>query len=118
MESQNIKFEESADEQQISKMLGGLKRVEAPGDFDLRVRGRIAAGKPADKSSWLPVPVRLAVPLGLLLLVGGYFAFNSFYWTGNVSVPVAEVQPIIEPAPGAVKNEQVVPPSEETTARG
>src|SRR5687767_1201524 len=79
MESQNLKIEESADEQQISKMLGGLKRVEAPGDFDLHVRGRIAAGKPADKSSWLPVPVRLAVPLVLVLLVGGYFAFNALY---------------------------------------
>src|SRR5580765_4061428 len=75
----------------VSKLLGGLKRVEAPNNFDFRVKARIADGKPADRAtSWLPATIRYAMPLALLLVVGGYFAFNAYYSKKNVDVHVAE----------------------------
>ncbi len=83
----------------ISQLLGSLRRVEAPNDFDFRVRSRIAKGRPVDgKANWLPVAVRYAMPLVLLVLIGGYFGFNSFYQPEDANVPViAEVKPTIAP---------------------
>src|SRR5882757_9958101 len=93
MENEEQKIYE---DEPVSKLLGGLKRVEAPNDFDFRVKARIAAGKPADRSaSWLPASVRYAVPLVLLVLVGGYIAFNAFYSAKKIDAPaMAETQTI------------------------
>ena len=79
----------------VSQLLGSLKRVEAPGDFDFRVKARIAAGRPVDRNkSWLPAVARFAVPLGLLLLIGGFFGYNALYSPKNIAVvPVVEKQP-------------------------
>jgi len=77
------------DEEQVRRLLGELNRVEAPNDFYFGVKARIAKGKPAEKvATWLPVTVRYAVPLVLLVLVGGYFAFNAFYSLNVTSIPV------------------------------
>ena len=90
-----------SDEERIGKLIGSLKRVEAPGDFDFRVRARIAAGRPAEnRVAWLPASVRYAVALVLLLAVGGYFGLNAIYSTGEANLPVvAEVQTEIAPLP-------------------
>ena len=62
----------------VRSLLGGLKRVEAPGDFDFRVKARIASGRPAGRpSSWLPALAKLSVPLAVLLLIGGFFGGGS-----------------------------------------
>ena len=64
--------------ERVSNLLGSLTRVEAPGDFDFHVRSRIAKGRPVDrKAVLLPGWVRFAVPLVLLLFVGGYFGFRA-----------------------------------------
>lgn len=121
MKSQNIKFEESGQDEQISKMLGGLKRVDAPGDFNFRVTGRIAARQPVKKVGWWASPVRLAVPLAFLLLVGGYFGFNALYSADKMGVaPVAEIQPTnFTPDPPAIPNEDsVVLPQNEVVTVG
>lgn len=114
----------SSSEQAISQLIGTLKRIEAPKDFDFRVNARIAAGKPVDrKVSWLPALVRYAVPLGLLLVVGGYFGLNAIYSPQAADVPVvAETK--AQPAPIAVAppvitapvNESVVSPANQTVA--
>jgi len=62
----------------VAGLLGSLPRVEAPNDFDFRVKARIAAGQPV-RVSWFPSVVRVAVPLGLVLSVGGYFGYQSVY---------------------------------------
>lgn len=103
-----VGFEDSS----VSKLLRGLKRVEAPGDFDFRVKARIATGRPANRTaSWVPNSVKLALSMALLLVIGGYFGFDALYSGGKAGVsPVAEVQssgmlPItsVEPsAPAAV----------------
>jgi len=106
-------------EEQVSRLLGDLKRAEAPNDFDFGVRARIAKGKPADKSpSWLPVTVRYAVPLVLLVLVGGYFAFNAFYSLNVTSIPVVVAdKPAKEPPiAGPPSTPVIAPPPDQTIA--
>jgi len=84
-----------ADDDPVSKLLGELKHVDAPGDFVFHVKARIAAGRPENKAgSWLPLSVRVAMPFGLLVLLGGYFGFYSLFSPGTANVlPVAEIQP-------------------------
>lgn len=80
----------------VGKLLGTLGRVEPPGDFDVRVRARIAAGKRA-RRSLLPF-ARIAVPAALLLAVGGYFGYLSFF--GPVDVPpVTETRAVPDSQP-------------------
>ncbi len=72
------------DERRVAEMLGSLKRVEAPGDFDVRVRARIAQGRPASSNGqWLPQWARYAVPLALAIAVGGYFAIDRYSRTAE-----------------------------------
>lgn len=61
------------DEERVSKVLASLPHVKPPGDFDVRVRSRIAAGKPADPRSWFWPVLAGATPLVLLVIVGVYF---------------------------------------------
>ncbi|MBK8464840.1 MAG: hypothetical protein IPL32_03335 [Chloracidobacterium sp.] len=90
----------------VRRLLGSMKRVEAPGDFDFHVKARIANGSPVDKSaSLLPTWVRYAVPLVLLLFVGGYFGFRAIN-----SPNVATSQPI-----AAVPVSNIEPPAQATT---
>jgi hypothetical protein len=69
-------------DQQVASMLGALKRVEAPADFDLQLKGRIARGAPATSSafaSWIrfaAIPGALGV-LALFLVFSGVFTFNT-----------------------------------------
>ena len=101
--NQEVNKTEFSEEQRISALLSSLPRVEAPGDFDFRVRARIAASRPAEKhASWLPASVRYAVPLALVLAIGGYVGFNAIYLTETPMVPVvaetqAESSPISQP---------------------
>ncbi len=102
----------------VSKLLGSLKRVQAPGDFDFRVKSRIASGRPVDRNaSWLPNLVRLALPLGLLVMIGGYFGYNALYSAGNIAVaPVAVVQDVV-PIPEIKSTEPAIQPANEIVAK-
>lgn len=89
-----------ASEEKVATMLGSLKRVDAPGDFDFRVRARIAQGRPAEKRTWFPAFVRVAAPAMMLAAVGGYFGYNALYSSGNVGVPEVvsvQVEPMSDP---------------------
>ncbi len=117
MGNENPKIQDSEFEP-VSRLLGELKRVEAPNDFDFRVRARIAEGKPAERSAtWLPTSVRFAVPLALLLVVGFYFTFNGVYSPTNVEIPVvADVEPTgVVPLTDS-RPDEVVSPSNELAA--
>ena len=89
--------------ERVSNLLGSLTRVEAPGDFDFHVRSRIAKGRPVDrKAVLLPGWVRFAVPLVLLLFVGGYFGFRAIYSPITLTdqpiaaVPATNIQPDVQ----------------------
>jgi hypothetical protein len=74
VENKNDNFENDG----VSRLLGSLNRVDAPGDFDFRVRARVAAGRPSVPAAWLPISARVAAVVALLLVVAGYFGLRSF----------------------------------------
>ncbi len=84
--------EEIQNNESVSRLLGELKQVEAPSDFDFGVRARIASGRPVEKGGFrIPVWLAYGAPLVLMLAVGGYFALNSFYSVNDANVPVVAV---------------------------
>jgi hypothetical protein len=67
----------------VWRMIDGLKRVDAPNDFDFRVKAKIAGAKPADfQPRFLPV-LRYVLPLSLIVLVFGLLAFNTSLFLDN-----------------------------------
>ncbi len=103
-----------SDEQKISAMLTGLKRVEAPKNFDLHLKARIANARPSAyrRSSLLPI-LKYAVPLGLFLVVGAMVLAVSSYnsWEApTVIVQAPEAVPAPQPSV-AVKMPDVPAPS-------
>lgn len=101
-----------AGEEKIAAMLGSLKRVDAPADFDFRVRARIAQGRPAEKRvPWFPTFARVAAPAMMLAAVGGYFGYNALYTTGNVNVPIVADSGPIAPAPLVVPTSNEAAPA-------
>ena len=90
-EEKNIQEPDHLD---VARLIGTLNRVQAPKDFDFHVKARIAKGRPVERrASWLPASVRYAMPLVLLLAVGGYFGFKTMYSTGEANVPVVAYEP-------------------------
>ena len=67
-------------------MLSGLKRVDAPGDFDIRVRARIARGRTASTRPRLGWALSFGMPVLMVAAGGGYFAF---YGLRGTEAPVA-----------------------------
>lgn len=119
-ETQN-ELREMTDDEKISGLLAALPRVEAPNDFDFRVRARIAAApRSINAGTRIPMAVRYAFPLVLLLLLGMYFVFDRFYPAGSASVPpVAEDRPGIPPPQTLPQsNDGNVQPDNETLAGG
>lgn len=118
MANEKNNFNEFADtgEEKVAAMLGSLKRVDAPADFDFRVRARIAQGRPSEKRvSWFPTFARVAAPAMMLAAVGGYFGYNALY-TGNVNVSeVADSAPVaIAPVVVPTSNEVAPAPAATT----
>ncbi|HEX8638595.1 MAG TPA: PDZ domain-containing protein [Pyrinomonadaceae bacterium] len=69
----------SADEQKLSALLGNLKRVEAPKDFDFKLKARIAAGSPADERKPFLFPaLRYVLPLCLVVMLSAFAALRIF----------------------------------------
>ena len=97
----------------VSELLHGLKRVDAPANFDSRVRSRIADGEAKTSAGWagFPVPVYVA-SLAVLLLVGSLFLLREFYWNGKPDVPaVADVKKPPTAPKGTSMNSQPQPGS-------
>ena len=75
----------------VWQMIDGLKRVEAPNDFDFRVRAKIAGAKPADFHPRFLPTLRYVLPLCLVALVFGLLVFNtSFYFDNNNAPQIAD----------------------------
>lgn len=90
MSNKDLQNEEeilSADDAQIRQMLGGLKRVDAPKDFDFRLKARIAASSAKDFEPRMFPALRVAAPLALALAVLAFFVVAGLYSVDNNSVP-------------------------------
>lgn len=101
---------------EVSSLLGTLKRMDAPGDFDFHVRTRIAAGRPS--ASWLPFPARVAVPLLLVAAIGGYFGVTSLRSPAvkEASIASVPVNPpaVLEARHESTNSEPVLPTNSQT----
>jgi hypothetical protein len=76
--------------EEVGRLLGSLKRVEAPKDFDFHVRARIAKGRPAEaRRSWLPASLVYGAPLALVLVVGGYVGYRTTSTVEQAGGPAA-----------------------------
>jgi membrane-associated protease RseP (regulator of RpoE activity) len=79
-------------EKTVADLLGSLQRVEAPTNFDARVRSRIAQGMPSSRAGWL-MPSAAAVSLGAVLLTAMVFV----YFRGPDAQIADATQPEIAP---------------------
>ena len=81
------------DEKAIADLLGALPHVQPPNDFDFRVKAKIAAGKPSKgRRAWFPAAARLALPLVILVAIGGYFAYQRTKPAENEIGSIPEVK--------------------------
>jgi len=79
----------------VWQMIDGLRQVDAPNDFDFRVKARIAQSKSADFQSGFFPALRYVLPLALVVLILGLAAFNTTYFSGGNSPQIVEtVQPM------------------------
>jgi membrane-associated protease RseP (regulator of RpoE activity) len=81
-------IEKGFDDEPVANLLRNLKRVEAPKDFEFKVKARVAAGTMNEKRpAGIPVWAKAAVPVGLVLAVGGYIGSNAIYTPAPADTP-------------------------------
>lgn len=88
------------DEAAVSRLLGDLRRVQAPPDFDFKLNARIANASPAqaEPSRFVPM-MKFAVPLCLLLfLASGFFVLNGTFTTETANGPADAAPAATEPS--------------------
>lgn len=70
----------SAEDEKIRSLLGSLKRVGAPKDFDFRLKARFANAQPNSYQPQFLSVLRYVLPLGLVVLISTVVIFNSVYF--------------------------------------
>ena len=110
-----------ADSQKVASMLSALPRVEAPANFEFRVKAGVAKGKPSD-SVFLPL-LKTAAPLALILVV---VTLGFLYYqkpaetqgdpTGSMSM-TAPVSPQTQIQPLPVSTAAAQPPQDTTPVK-
>ncbi len=94
----------------VWQMIDALEQVNAPNDFDFRVKARIANARPTDfQPRFLPA-LRYVLSAGIIVLLVGFVAFNSSYFSNNQTAEQAKIIP-----PTAIAENNFSPrPSEES----
>lgn len=77
----------SREDEKTRQLLGGLKRIDAPRDFDFRLKARIAVAESSDFRPRLFPILRYAAPLSLAIVVLGVLVFNGLYSFDSRTVP-------------------------------
>jgi len=81
----------SADEQKLREMCCSLKKIDAPNDFDFKLKARIANTNPRDFQPRFGFAVRYAMPaLALIFVLGLLFAYSGGFWSSNDGKTIAE----------------------------
>lgn len=114
----------STDEQKVSDLLGGLKRIDAPKNFEFRLKSRIAGTVAEDMRPRRLIPVLgYAAPLVLVLLVGTYLVVTGVYSVDTNSVagveqtqPVANITETVLPNPAPFAEKEQSAPNNELQA--
>ncbi len=84
----------SLEDEKVRQMIGDLKRIDAPKDFDFRLKARIANATSTDfQPRFLPV-LRYVLPLSAILVISVFVVLNGLYFPDSQAVsPVAESIP-------------------------
>lgn len=105
----------SSEQTRVWQMIDVLPRVDAPVNFDFRVKARIANSKSADfQPRFFPV-LRYVMPLGMIVLFLGLIAFNMNYFSGDkaqqveVTVPPASIEKEMTASNPSFTNQNILP---------
>ncbi|MGB7208293.1 MAG: PDZ domain-containing protein [Pyrinomonadaceae bacterium] len=99
----------SSDEQNVSRLLSNLKRVDAPKDFDFHLKARLANASPGDYRPVRLFPIlKYVLPLALFLFVGAAFVLTNSYTGVNVSVVEPPDAPVTSMGVNSVQKQQTV----------
>lgn len=93
----------------VAAMLNALPRVEAPENFEFRVKARIAQGA-APRTTLFPF-LRVAAPLTLVLLIGAFVVFYGLL-PERTEVPAVVATAEREPINVRPQSEVPVPPTQ------
>lgn len=96
----------SAEDKKLCTMLGNLKRVSAPKNFDFHLKAKIANSKAEDfrTKSFFPI-LRYVLPLGLVLLLSTFIVLNSMNSADNLAaLPLTETSAPILPTGEKTEN--------------
>lgn len=107
------------DRLKLREMLSSLGSVEAPGDFDFRLRARLAneeRGRRPFVMRNLSVGFRSAAVTAMLLLVGAALLFLSLRTPSNSSLSASEGKPSSSAVNQSPANTQPAPPTSATVA--
>lgn len=84
----------SREDEKTRRLLGSLKRVDAPNDFDFRLKARIAKGKSSDFAAPRLFPIlRYVAPLSIAIVILAVLVFNGLYsFDDNSAAPPVLVE--------------------------
>lgn len=78
----------TADDEKLHRLLGGLKKVAAPKNFDFQLKARIANAQPNDLQKPFLLPwLRYVLPLSVIVLLAGFVVFNLSFSVDNTGAP-------------------------------
>jgi len=80
----------SADEQKLREMCCSLKKIDAPNDFDFKLKARIANTNPRDFQPRFGFAVSYAMPVLALIFVLGLLAYSGGFWSSGDSKIIAD----------------------------
>ncbi|MCU1288082.1 MAG: hypothetical protein JWN60_311, partial [Acidobacteria bacterium] len=107
----------TAEDRKLRQMLGGLKKVNAPANFDFQLKARIAnAEKNHSPRPFLLPALRFVMPLSVIVLLAGFVFFNLSFRDGVQNEQIAQIAPTVSTEAQSVSNPAVSNPVEQATA--
>ena len=100
MSYQEIKNEPeilSADDQKLREMCLSLKKIDAPANFDFRLKARIAGSQKSDFQPRFGFAFRYALPAFALIFAFVFLAYNSGFFASENKNAIAENAPVKTP---------------------
>ncbi|MGQ0543393.1 MAG: hypothetical protein ACT4O9_16350 [Blastocatellia bacterium] len=98
---------ETEEEQRIAGQLRGLRRVEAPQDFDMRLKARFANHRPSNDGVFPRlIFMKFALP-AIVLAAFGIFLFSASIFGPDISVPPVVTEAPRDVSQPAFSNEQM-----------
>jgi hypothetical protein len=83
----------SADEQKISRLIGGLEQVSAPKDFDFRLKARISAAQENNFQPSIWKTLRYALPLTATLVIAAFVMIQAGLFSQTDNQPTIAENP-------------------------